>query len=211
MRIIDCEQGSEKWEVMRMTRPTASNFGRIITPAKGQLSKSYRDYACELVAKQIGVFTEPPPNFWMQWGIDNEPQAVEAYCQRLKTDVERVGFVLPDDTEDYGGSPDGLVFERKGGVEVKCPKPETLIRYHWDAELPDEYRCQVQGLLLITGCEFWDFFAWHPELQPFYIRVEPDEKFHDAMRDTLSEFHEALEELKAKVSKSGVHVIRWGE
>jgi hypothetical protein len=211
MRIINCEQGSEQWEVMRMTRPTASNFGRIITPKKGQLSTSHRDYACELVAKQIGVFTEPPPSYWMEWGTEHEPQAVEVYCQRLGTEAEHVGFVLPDDTDDYGGSPDALVADRKGLLEVKCPKPETLIRYHWDGVLPETYIAQVQGLLLITGCEYADFFAWHPELQPFYLRVEPDEKFHDAMRDALSEFREALKELIAKVSKSGVNVIRWGQ
>lgn len=211
MRIIECEQGSEQWEVMRMTRPTASNFGRIITPKKMQLSASHRDYACELVAKQIGVFVDSPPSFWMDWGTEHEPQAVEAYCQRLNTEVERVGFVLPDDTDTYGGSPDAFVYDRAGVLEVKCPKPETLIRYHWDGVLPDDYIAQVQGLLLITGCAFCDFFAWHPELQPFYVRVEPDEKFHDKLRGVLDEFHQALEELKAKVSKSGVHVIKWGE
>lgn len=209
MRIIECKQGSEAWELMRMTRPTASNFGRIITPKKGQLSASHRDYACELVAKQVGVFVESPPSFWMQWGIDNEPHAVDAYCQRLKTDCERVGFVLPEDTDTYGGSPDALVFNREGLLEVKCPKPETLIRYHWDGKLPDDYIAQVQGLLLITGCDFCDFFAWHPELQPFYVRVESDEKFHDKLRGVLDEFGEALEELKAKVSKAGVHLINW--
>lgn len=211
MRIIDCEQGSEQWDIFRMTRPTASNFCKIITPKKGQLSAAHRDYACELVAKQIGVYTEPPPSFWMTWGIEHEDQARQAYAERFNLEVEQVGFVMPDDTDAYGGSPDGLVIGKTGVLETKCPKPETLIRYHWDGKLPDEYIAQVQGLLLITGCEFCDFFAWHPDLQPFHVRVLPDEKFHKALRGALEEFHEALEELKEKVSKSGVHVIEWGE
>lgn len=211
MRIIQCEQGSETWDIFRMTRPTASNFGRIITPKKGQLSAQHRDYACELVAKQIGAFTEPPPSYWMEWGTEHEAPAIEDYCRRYGAEAERVGFVLPDGTDDYGGSPDALVFDRNGILEVKCPKPETLIRYHWDGELPDEYKAQVQGNLLITGCKFADFFAWHPELQPFHVRVDPDEAFQESMKEALSQFNAALRELVAKVSKSGINVIQWGQ
>lgn len=192
-----------------MTRPTASQFGRIIQPVKAKLSTSHRDYACELVAKQLGLHTEPPPSFWMEWGTEHEPMAIDDYCQRMHTEAERVGFVLPDDTDAYGGSPDALVFNREGLIQVKCPKPETLIRYHWDGVLPDEHKAQVQGELLITGCAWSDFFAWHPDLQPFRIRVEPDEEFHDALRKVLGEFHVALQELKDKVSKSGTHIIQW--
>lgn len=210
MRIIPCEQGSDQWDIFRMTRPTASQFGRVVTPKKGQLSAQHRDYACELVAKQIGCYTEPPPSYWQQWGLDHEPMAIADFCDRFDKEVERVGFILPDDTDSYGGSPDGLIDDRNGLVEVKCPKPETLIRYHWDGVLPDEYIAQVQGLLLITGCAYCDFFAWHPDLQPFYVRVEPDEKFHDALSAALEEFNEALASLIERVSKAGVHIINWG-
>lgn len=210
MRIIDCRQGSEEWDILRATRPTASQFYRIITPKRGQLSTSHRDYACELVAKQLGLYTEPPPSYWMQWGLDHEAQARQSYATHVQRTVDEVGFVLPDDTDAYGGSPDGLIGDT-GVLETKCPKPETLIRYHWDGELPVEYQPQVQGLLLITGCEYCDFFAWHPELQPFLVRVEPDEKYQDAMREVLVEFCIVLEYLKAKVSASGMHIVKWGE
>lgn len=211
MRVIDCQQGSEQWDVLRMTRPTASEFDKIITPKTGVLSKSHRDYACELVAKQLGVFTEPAPSLWMEWGIENEPQAVSCYEQRAEQAVERVGFVLPDNTDSYGASPDGLLCDRTGVLEVKCPKPETLIRYHWDGTLPDDYRPQIQGLLLIAGCEYCDFFAWHPEVSPFLLRVEPDAKYQLKMQAALEAFCEAVEDLTQKVGKSGLNIIKWGE
>ena len=211
MRVIECEQGSEQWELLRMTRPTASCFGNIITPKRGDLSATCVAYACELVAKQMGVYTEAPPSFWMEWGTEHEPSALAAYSQDTGSEVEQVGFVLPDSTDRYGGSPDGLVDNRTGILETKCPKPETLLRYHWDGGLPDMYRPQVQGLLLITGCEWCDFFAWHPEVAPFSLRVEADEKYQQKMSNALDEFCDKLDQMIEKMSKAGVHIIKWEE
>lgn len=210
MKIIDCSQGSEEWQLLRMRIPTASNFGKIVTPKKGQLSKSCTSYACELIAKQLGVYTEPPPSFWMEWGTENEPNAVANYELITGNTVERVGFVVPDETDCFGGSPDGLVNDREGILETKCPKPETLISYHAAGELPDEYIPQVQGLLLITQCEWCDFFAWHPHVAPFHIRVEPDLKYQKHMLAALIEFWAILDRLKQKISNAGTTVIEWG-
>ena len=193
-----------------MVRPTASNFGRIITPKTGKLSAQHRDYACELVAKQMGVWVDSPPSFWMERGIELEPSAIAAYEVDKGVSVDRVGFVLPDDTDAFGGSPDGLVGD-DGLLEIKCPKPERVIRYHGDGTLPDDYRAQVQGLLLITDREWCDFVAWHPEMQPFVIRVEPDRKYQALMRAALDEFTDALVSLRDSVSAAGVHIIKWGE
>ena len=191
MKIIDCIQGSEEWDRWRL-RPTASNFGRIVTPVKGGYSKSAVDYACEIVAKELGVFTEPPPSYWMEYGTENEPNAIASYEATTGNKVQRVGFVLPDHTEAFGGSPDGLVSDN-GLLETKCPKPETLIGYHAAGEMPAVYKPQVQGLLLITGCEWCDFFAWHSELEPFHVRVLPDAVYQASMLEALCTF---LAELK---------------
>lgn len=211
MRIVECLQQSEQWEALRMMRPTASRFGDIITPAKGDLSSKSVDYACELVAKQMGVYTEPPPSYWMEWGIEHEQIAIKSYQFDTGHTVEKVGFAFPDDTEDYGCSPDGFVDNRTGLIEVKCPKPETVLRYHWEGVLPSGYKPQVQGQLLITGCEWCDFYAWHPDLVPFKVRVEPDQAYQEKMRVALEMFCEQLEQLREKVSSSGLQLIQWGE
>lgn len=210
MRVIECEQGSEQWELLRATRPTASQFGRIVTPVKGELSTSCRDYACELVAKQLGVFNERPPSFDMEWGNEYEAAAISRYATDTGYEVERVGFVVPDATDTFGGSPDALVNDREGLLETKCPRAETLIKYHWDGTLPLNYRPQVQGLLLITGCEWCDFFAWHPDIEPFKVRVMPDEAYQMSMLEALTQFLVQLNDLKAKVTAAGTTVIDWG-
>ena len=190
MRIIDCGQRSEEWDLLRR-RPTASNFAKFITPAKGDYSKSATSYACEVVAKRLGVWTEPPPSFWMEWGVENEGPAREAYIDRTGREVTEVGFVMPDDTDAYGGSPDGLVGD-DGIIEIKCPKPETLISYHAEGGLPAAYKPQVQGLLLISGRAWCDFWAWHPGLTPFLLRVEADEKYQTKIAENLLKLLEEI-------------------
>lgn len=198
MRIVNVIQGSEEWEQLRCGVPTASNFDKIVTPAKGQLSKSSTSYAIELLANELGVSVPAPPSFWMEWGTETEPYAVAAYELLKGVKTETVGFVWPDDHERYGCSPDRLIGD-DGLLEVKCPKPETVIEYHVNGVFPNEYKAQVQGQLFITGREWCDFFAYHPKLAPFLIRVERDEKFIASIAVALDEFCDSLAALREKL------------
>lgn len=208
MRIVDCRQQTEEWDRWR-NRPTASEFGKFCTPAKGEYSSQATGYAAKIVAKRLGVYQEPPPSFWMEWGNEHEPNARHWYCTEYECDVRQVGFVLPDHTDAYGGSPDGLVGD-DGLVELKCPAPETLINYHAEGILPLAYKPQVQGLLLITGRKWCDFVAWHPELSPFVIRVEPDEKYQTKQAEALLRLLEEIARIEASVKKVQHKIISVG-
>lgn len=201
MRIIDCEQGSEAWQNWR-NRPTASEFGSFITPAKGQYSAQATAYAAKVIAKRLGVYVEPPPSFWMEWGVENEPHAKAAYTARTGNDITEAGFVLPDSTDAYGGSPDGLIGD-DGLIEVKCPAPETLIKYHAEGQLPTQYRPQVQALLLITGRPWCDFWSWHPYVAPFLLRVEADVDYQVQIADCLLKLLEKIKDIEQKLTPSG--------
>lgn len=207
MRVIDCEQGGEEWDRWR-ARPTASEFGRIITPAKGDYAAASRDYACELIAKILGIWQKPKETFWMQWGTTHEPLAIQDYEDRRRVVVEPVGFVLPDDTDAYGCSPDGLVGD-DGLIEVKCPKPENVISVIVRGEMPKEYKPQVQGQLLITGREWCDFVCWHPELPAAAeYRIERDESYIGKLREHLATFCETLESAKRAIVENPANQCR---
>lgn len=208
MRIIDCRQQSEEWERWR-NRPTASEFSSFITPARGEYSSQATAYAAKIVAKRLGVYQEPPPTFWMEWGTEQEPNAKHAYTAQTGRVIQDVGFVLPDHTDAYGGSPDALVGE-DGLLEIKCPAPETLIAYHANGVLPNEYRPQVQGLLLITGRAWCDFFVFHPELKPFLLRVEPDLDYQTKIAEGLLKLLEEIERIESRVSKCRHHLVSVG-
>lgn len=195
MRIIDCLQGSEEWESWRK-RPTASNFYRIVTPVRGDLSAQAMDYACEIIAKENNAHDEGPPTYWMDRGNEVEPEAIAKYEAMNEVTVERVGFVVPDETELFGCSPDGLVGE-DGLIEVKCPKAENLLQYKCGRKLPNEHRPQVQGQLMITGRKWCDVFIYHPCFEPFTIRVWTDLEYQQKLLTGIDKFLVILNEVRA--------------
>lgn len=199
MRIACQRQQTEEWDRWR-ARPTASDFYKFVTPAKGQYSAQATAYAAVIVAKRLGVYTEPPPSFWMEWGLQHEQAAKWDYTRRTGREIEEVGFCIPDATDAYGCSPDGLV-GTEGLIEVKCPAPETLICYHANGELPDNYKPQVQGQLLVTGRRWCDFFAWHPKIiTPFLIRVESDPNYQEKIAGCLLQLLQEIRNIEQKMS-----------
>lgn len=208
MRIIDVIQRSEEWERWR-ARPTASEFHKFVTPARGEYSAQAPEYAAKIIAKQLGVYTEPPPSFWMEWGTEHEPNAKHAYTLQTGREIEDVGFVVPDETDSYGCSPDGLVGE-DGMIEIKCPKPETLIAIHASGAMPIKHRPQVQGELLIAGRKWNDFYVYHPELTPFLLRVEPDIEYQAKIAECLLTLLQHIKHIGSKVKKMRHKLVSLG-
>jgi hypothetical protein len=204
-KIWDVAQGSEEWDQLR-ARPTASNFGRIVSPARGDYSASAVEYAAEIVSKRMGLYTPPPPSYWMEWGTSNEPLAIAAYEEANGVTVERVGFVTPLYTDVYGGSPDGLIGV-SGLIECKCPKPETLLQYHAAGVCPDIYKPQIQGLLLVTRLPWADFWAWHPGLTPFQTRVYADDGYQVKIAKAIYKLLEEVERIEQSVKRNPDYVL----
>ena len=188
MRIIQCDQGSPEWGQCRQGIPTASNFDKIVTPAKGELSKQADAYIYELIADRIMGVPENVEAFTsreMQYGIDTEPEARAWYQMETGLTVRKVGFCVADDGS-MGCSPDGLV-DPDGGIEIKCPLAKTHIGYLMQGGLPTEYKLQVHGSLVVTGRRYWSFVSYCPGIKPVNIKVEPDD-FTAKLRDALEAF-----------------------
>tara|TARA_R110000765_G_scaffold415809_1_gene517161 strand:+ start:62 stop:691 length:630 start_codon:yes stop_codon:yes gene_type:complete len=197
MTIINTEQGTAEWLNIRRGVITGSRFKDVVTPSKGDLSKSNVTYMHELIAERMGASVEFFRNAHMQRGNDLEPQARTAYEFIKDSKVEEVGFCL-DDGKLFGVSPDGLVGEY-GGLEIKCPKEATHISYLEKGELPLIYKPQVQGSMWITGRRWWDFMSYHPDLPPLIIRVERDEDYIERMEDGITKFSIKMIEMENKI------------
>jgi hypothetical protein len=192
--IIDCVQGSPEWHKARVGIPSASNFDMIVTTT-GARSKQREKYLYKLAGEFIiGTPEETYQNAAMQRGLELESEARTLYELITGQICSTTGFWLSD---GFGCSPDGIVAEN-GGFEAKCPTLAVHVGYLLDNKLPTEYFQQVQGSLLVTGREWWDFMSYYPGMKPLIVRVFPDKVFLKALR---IELELVVEDLKTIIER----------
>ena len=196
MRSLDVEQGSEEWFVARRGLLTGSKLGRIITPKTGKLSAQADTVIAELIAESVEGESETFSTYWTERGISMEAEARSWYEFEYGVTIEQVGIIL---NRGCGFSPDGFI-AHEGMVEFKCPKASTHIRYLMSGELPDEYKAQVHGGLIICEVDWCEFVSYHPDFKPLVVRVEHDE-FTEKLADVIDQFNERLEAVKQEVLK----------
>ena len=202
MIVLNFPQGSDEWRKARLGIPTASGFGRLITPKTGKPSASAEGYLHELLAEwMLGAPLDDASSQWMERGKEIEAEARLYYQFQRDLDVAQVGFCLRDDGL-VGCSPDGLVGE-DGLLEIKVPSAAVHMRYMLTGQLEDDYRPQVQGQLWITERKWLDLLSFNPVLPPVIIRCERDEGFIAALAGIVDPFIVRLEAAKAKLR--GMH------
>ena len=188
---LDFPQGSPEWHAARLGIPTASNFGRIITPG-GKPSATADAYMHELLAERmLGFPLNTESVDFMERGKALESQAIAFYELQRGVDTEAVGFYLTDDGR-AGCSPDRLV-GGEGGLEIKCPSPAIHVGYLLGGGISKKYRPQVQGALWITGRWWWDTLSYHPDLPPALVRVERDPDYITALEIAIAAFCDRLQ------------------
>ena len=197
------EQGSLDWLRLRLAIPTASRFDSLITPAKGEPSKAAEGYMHELLAEWItGQSAEGAQTVWMLRGQEFEAEARKFYAFERETQVRQVAFVYGDESKRYGCSPDGLIGD-DGGLEMKIPKPAVHVGYLLAGDMPDCYRPQVQGSMMVTGRAWWDFMSYSPGLPPLLVRVQRDEEYIGKIRKALDVLLDNFEKAKGTLISSG--------
>lgn len=213
-QIFECAQYSSEWWQLRRGIPTSSRFDRVLTPGTGKPSAQQEDFIAELIAERVHVTDEYTPfddgvwpsyqNDEMAEGLRREPEARAWYSMERDADLRLVGFVLSE-CGRFGCSPDALVGE-DGGLELKNPAPKTHLKYLLRGGLPQEYKCQVHGSLIVTGRAYWSFMSYCPGFPPLLVDVRPDE-FTDKLRDELERFHERYQQTLARFNELNVGTI----
>jgi len=187
MYFIECEQYSKQWWQEKLGKPSASHFKEIL-PQSGKVSKSREGYLYTLTAERIsGQQADSYSNSIIDEGMKREAESRQLYEMINSVEVRQVGMIYPDPQKRYLCSPDGIV-DDEYGLELKNVLPKTQVKYLLSGKLPSEYYSQVQGSLLVSGFERWDFFTYSPGLPPFQLTVHRDEAYLKILEDELEKF-----------------------
>jgi len=186
-------QGSEQWFELRRGRVTASNFDRIMTAVQCKYSAQAEGYQRDLLVESFCPdYAKFLGNKWTERGTEMEPEARAAFEVHTGLATEQVAFVTTERWQHVVGcSPDSLIpaggSSYASGLEIKCPSPFTHAEYIEKGMLPDAYKMQCHGGMIVTGLDTWHFFSYFPGLQPFHIIVRRDD-FTAKLTDALDRF-----------------------
>ncbi|KAK3106916.1 hypothetical protein FSP39_002901 [Pinctada imbricata] len=184
---------SQLWMKEKRNRLTASNFGKVLqrksTPNEKFLSKIFRPKSLE-------------------YGKRNEENAKAKYLkQHPSRHFHKCGLVINEKFTFLGARQDGKLCDDGvcGIVEIKCPfsARNFTICQSLDAiqnfcleknndgtiqlKRSHQYYVQIQGQLMITGCEFCEFIVF-TQKDLFVERILPDVTFMNAMLVKLASF-----------------------
>ncbi len=192
MKIIDVEQNSLDWLIARAGVVTASEMDALVSPKwKVRESKGVETYLTQKLAeKWLGG---PLPGFMdvdVEIGKILEEKAIPAYEFDFSELITRVGFVTTDDGL-FGCSPDGLIGS-DGGIEIKCPRLDSHIKYLLADEVPDQYLAQVHFSMFVTGRPWWKFMSYRPKMPMLVKLVERDEKIIEVLEEATGDFKEKM-------------------
>ena len=206
MRLVDCIQGSAQWLDARRGNITASRIVDVLDQLKkGGEGASRRNYRIELVAERLtgrseDHYTSPE----MVWGQEFEAAARSAYEIERGEMVDTVGFVLHPTFDFAGASPDGLIAD-DGGLEIKCPKTTTHLKWMLAGDVPAEHQPQMIWNMVCTKRAWWDFASYDPRspdgLKLFTCRLEMDAERAALIEAAVKVFHEEVEQTTTELLK----------
>ena len=163
-KLIQVEQGSEKWKALRRGRITASRMADVLA---GKDTRRYIDYRMQLALELLGHQEDEEQAKWMRHGKEMEPHIRNAYEFKTGYAVTNDVFCIHRDYDWLGCSPDGLVLpDHDRAIEIKSREKmstyETVLaKQHRLGKIDSNYRaqvaaqCWVMGLPAIDYCEGW--------------------------------------------------------
>ncbi|XP_077102505.1 uncharacterized protein LOC143753718 [Siphateles boraxobius] len=185
------EQSScAEWHQLRRCRITSTKF-REVCHTRGESS-------AENLAKRL--LGSCPQTADMRRGLALEPVAVEEYCKVREVNHYPCRFLIHQDSRCMGSTPDGLVYDPEwqpvfGLLEIKCPNVTSYVDCHYvmikegthTLRRSHPYYWQVQGQMLISGCDWCDFVIY-TEDDMFIQRIPRDMQVIQTIKEKVDYF-----------------------
>lgn len=221
-------QRSDEWLLERLGHFTGSKVGRLMKAGKGGelFGKDALSYIEEIAGDRLVndaalddyesredfINSEKVTNRNIEWGIKTEPKAIYVYEGVMGVKVTPCGSIAHDSVEFFRDSPDGLLLEHDGVLEIKCPQRKNHAHYLLhvtDAkslELVEPlYYWQCIAHMAVTGASFCDWMSFHPYGNPSvcHIRIKRDDNEINRLLERINKAEEICKEftMKAKLRK----------
>lgn len=226
----DIEQRSLDWYRIRLGHITGSKVSDLMKTGRkkgetfGQTAKSYMyQIAGERMFNDIflhdddlfGDYVEQTniTTKAMQWGIEQEDAAKNAYMQVTFKGNDDYTLVEPsscthDTIDRFAASPDGIIYDKCGKalriLEVKCPNIATYMLYRTEIhdgaslkEVKPEYYWQVMAEMACTGIPVCDFITYCPWLsRPLHIAtIERNDEDVALMENRVLEANKLIDDI----------------
>lgn len=179
---------SEEWQNNRLGKFTSSRIHALVADkpySKGFMSYIYQKVGEELTGKQI--YENEPETDAMQWGIENEPIALQKFGKVKGLDflVVQQLIIVPDTR--YMGTPDALIVMNESvdqsaynvaTVEVKCfPSFQSYVTLALCKTPSDVKKAfpyvywQIIDQMLICDCLNGYCVAYHPQFRAGNLNI----------------------------------------
>ena len=199
-------QGRDEWKAFRQGKFTGSQVGRLMKSGRGKDevfgkdALSYiKDVASLRTENRLAVVGDYEQYCYINdahgrnidWGHEQEDNAIAQYKFFTGRNVTQCGSILHQEIDCFADSPDGLVLDLNGCIEIKCSMRLTHEEYINDVDNQDdllkfkpEYYWQCMSHMAVTGAAWCDFLSYYPfdSLPLWIVTVERDE---DAIANLL--------------------------
>ena len=198
------------FDIKEDTDPAKMVYGETIeVKLKTKTKLCFRPYFSDggitlietIVAERMGSRRKEVNCSAVRWGSENEPYAIEAYIEETGFCVEEVSSIPHEKYPFICGSPDGVVVDENGGIEVKCPESiQNHIKYARSVDyIEKKHKHQIQQNMWINEADWWDFVSYDPRnrAMPIFIhRFKRDEEYIKKIEERLLLAEEVAQQIQ---------------
>jgi len=178
MKIIELEQGSEKWLSWRKTVITATDCSCIM--GNNPWTTAYQCWQ-----RKLGFVEELKSNEAMERGKRLEPEARAQFIEKYGIDM-KPEVVESSEFEFLGASLDGISKDGKFILEIKCGGSK-LHEMAEQGKIPEYYLDQIHHQLLVTRAEKCFYYSFNG-MEGICIEVLPFPEFEKIFLPKAREF-----------------------